>query len=300
MADHKSLAAALAAFQAEVPKMSKDEHAKVKGRSEKTGEFYDRSYNYAGLDQFVEIVEPVLGKHGLSITSKTTFADSMFMLEVSLLHESGERETAYWPLPDPRRVGPQDLGSAMTYGKRYLGWGLTGTFPGGIDDDGAKAQQSHQDSWDHAKPQRPVADKPVSAPPAPEKDWTKATDQEIADLHKRIENLPIGQAVNGYDWMAGKGLHKRAIPTVTDDADVLLNATEVLAIRIADEAVKPDVPLEYLAELRAYAGARGLLKMQVSEATTLDEELSMAADVRKAPASGDDGSAQPAMQGTGD
>src|ERR1700760_4703631 len=80
---HASLAEALAAFQAEVPKMSKDETAKVK--SEKA----NYTYGYAGLAQFVEIVEPVLGKHGLSITSKTTFdGNGNFMLEVSLLHES--------------------------------------------------------------------------------------------------------------------------------------------------------------------------------------------------------------------
>jgi len=280
---HSNLAGALAAFQAELPKMSKDERAKVKGKSEKTGEFYDRSYDYAGLDQFVEIVEPVLGKHGLAVTSKTTFDEhGNFVLEVSLVHESGERETAYWPLPDPRRYGPQDIGSSMTYGRRYLGWGLTGTFPGGIDDDGEKAQANVQrDRWENAKPK---AEKPVSGPPAPEKDWSKATDAEVGDLHKRIETLPIGQAVNGYDWMAGKGLHNRNIPLVTDDGNFTVNATEVLAVRLADEAVKPDTVLAQIADLRAWADARGLLKIQVSEETTLDEELAMARDTKSGQA----------------
>lgn len=299
MAEHKSLAAALAAFQADLPKITKDETAKVTGES-KTGAKVSYSYGYAGLDSVVEAVLPALGKQGLSISSKTILFDNLFSLVVTLKHESGDEDSAVWPLPDPRRSGPQDLGSAMTYGRRYLTLALTGTFPGGEDDDGAKAQaNSQQQRWEDAKPQRPAADKPVSAPPAPEKDWSKATDAEIGDLHRRIETLPIGQAVNGYDWMAGKGLHQRSTPMV-GEADILLNATEVLAIRIADEAVKPDVPLEYIAELRAYADTRGLLKMQVSEATTLDEELAMAHDVRMAPASGDDGSAQPAMMGTGD
>lgn len=280
MTDQKTLAGALAAFQAELPKLVKDETANVTGKG-KDGGTVKYKYGYADLAQVCETVLPVLGKHGLSVTSGTVILGNGFVLEVTLLHESGEERTAVWPLPDPMRTGPQDLGSAMTYGRRYLTLALTGTFPGGEDDDGAKAQSyAQQERWDNAKPQR--ADKPVSAPPAPEKDWSKATDAEIGDLHKRIETLPIGQAVNGYDWMAGKGLHQRDIPLASDAGDFRVTATEVLAIRLADEAVKPDATLDQITDLRAYAEARGLLKIQVSESTTLDEELAMARDTRKA------------------
>jgi len=297
MTSHETLAAALAAVQAKLPKLVKGETAKVTGES-KTGAKVSYSYGYAGLDQVVEAVLPALGENGLSISSKTTIAEGGgFMLEVALMHEKGDREIGYWPLPDPRRSGPQEIGSAMTYGRRYLTLALTGTFPGGEDDDGAKAQNyAQQERWDNAKPQ---ASKPVSAPPAPEKDWSKATDAEIGDLHRRIETLPIGQAVNGYDWMAGKNLHNRNIPLVTDDGNFTVNATEVLAVRIADEAVKPEASLQQIADLHAYADARGLLKVAVSDDTTLDEELAMARDT-KSPASGDDGSAKAATMGTGD
>lgn len=279
MADHKTLAEALAAFQAELPKLTKDEKATVKGET-KDGRKYDRSYGYADLGQVVEAVLPILGKHGLSITSGTVFIGDSFVLEVTLLHEGGGGErTAVWPLPDPRRSGPQDIGSAMTYGRRYLTLALTGTYPGGEDDDGAKAQSyAQQERWDNARPQQ--AAKPVSDPPGPEKDWSKATDAEIGELHQRIETLPIGQAVNGYDWMASKGLHNRNIPLITDDGEFTVNATEVLALRLADDAVKADATLDQIADLRTYAEARGLLKVQVSGETTLDEELAMARDTK--------------------
>lgn len=271
MAEHETLAEALAAFQAEVPKMSKDEHAKVTGKSKETGERYDRSYNYAGLDQFVEIVEPVLGKHGLSITSKTTFTDGLFMLEVSLLHESGERETAYWPLPDPRRVGPQDLGSAMTYGKRYLGWGLTGTFPGGIDDDGAKAQQrSDRDSWESA---RPRGDRPVSAPPAQNAPAAQPTD---ADVLKWITPLPtadIAQAIKVYDWLKDKVLHNRVVKMDHPDGPVAVHATGLLAGRIADEAMSERATVEQIKWLQEAANVRKLMDVKVSETETLAQAL---------------------------
>lgn len=258
MAKHETLAAALAAFQAVVPKMSKDETAKVK--SEKA----NYTYGYAGLDQFVEIVEPVLGQHGMSITSRTTFTDSVFMLEVSLVHEGGERETAYWPLPDPRRAGPQDLGSAMTYGRRYLGWGLTGTFPGGIDDDGAKAQTTARDSWEDAKP-RPPAQQAAPTPADPPKVKKEWTNDEVRDQHAKLMGLDVDKAVTLYDWMAGKGLHDRRIDDVT--------ATQLMATRISDEALDILNTTGGIEKLRTIAEARGLLKIQVSDTETLDQVL---------------------------
>lgn len=276
MAEHQSLAEALAAFQAEVPKMSKDEHAKVTGKSKETGERYDRSYNYAGLDQFVEIVEPVLGKHGLSITSKTTFTDGLFMLEVSLLHESGERETAYWPLPDPRRVGPQDLGSAMTYGKRYLGWGLTGTFPSGVDDDGAKAQQrSDRDSWESARPRE---NRPVSAPPAQQAPKTSYTDDEVLRYVTPMPTADVTKALQVYDWMASKDLHKRVVQMDYDGMKVAVTATDLIAGRIADEAARDGVTLDEIKALETQANNRGLMKIEVGEQETLALSLLLARD----------------------
>lgn len=275
---HASLAAALAAFQAELPKLIKGETAKVTGENAKTGAKVSYSYGYAGLDQVVEAVLPALGKNGLAISSKTVISDGGFMLEVALMHEKGEREIGYWPLPDPRRSGPQEIGSAMTYGRRYLTLALTGTFPGGEDDDGAKAQTyAQQERWDNAKPQR--ADKPVSAPPAPEKDWSKASDAEILELHHKIETLPIGQAVSGYDWMASLNLHKRKVEIPTDEGPQKVDATDVLAYRFADVAAKPTTTLDDLEYMTTAADTRGLMKIMVSADTTLGEELGMAREV---------------------
>lgn len=269
MAEYKTLAEALAAFQAVVPKMSKDETAKVSGEGKNGPVKY--TYGYAGLDQFVDIVEPVLGAHGLAVTSKTVFTpEGGFMLEVALVHESGERETAVWPLPDPRRSGPQDIGSAMTYGRRYLGWGLTGTFPGGVDDDGAQAQQTARESWESAQPRQAAApaNRPASAPPAPAAPRKTAwTDVEVAEQQEKLVNLPMDQAVVLYDWMAGKGLHERGIGPSGKTATLLL------ALRIGDAALLPDAAPEEIATMRDLADSRGLLKVKVSESETLDEVL---------------------------
>lgn len=271
MAEHKGLAAALAAFQAEVPKMSKDETAKVK--SDKA----NYSYGYASLDQFVEIVEPVLGKHGLSVTSAPIWMDGgRFVLLVTLLHESGEERTGYWPLPDPagRGVGPQDIGSAMTYGRRYVGWGLTGTFPSDIDDDGQKAQQTARESWDNAQPVRPPANRPVSAPPAdPAPKKTSWTDAEVFGYQAKMAAGPLDVAVKGYDWMATRDLHNRKVANPTDADAPHYTATETLALRLAHEAVKPDNFPADIEQMQEWATARGLMKIKVSETEELVEVL---------------------------
>jgi len=283
-----TLASALAAFQAELPKIRKDETAKVTGES-KSGAKVNYSYGYAGLDTVVDTVLPVLGKHGLSITAKSTFADSNFMLEVSLLHESGERETGYWPLPDPRRVGPQDLGSAYTYGRRYLTLALTGTFPGGEDDDGQKAQQSSRDSWEDAKPrQRPAEDRQAQAgqepqaipSPAPAK--TAWTDAEVASFMTPMPTAPVEKVVKVYDWMASKKLHNREVVGVLGGVigdGVKVTATVVVAHRLASAALEHDATVGGIADIRNMAADRGLLKIQLSETETLEQALHEARDL---------------------
>lgn len=289
---HESLAAALAAFQAELPKLRKDETAKVTGES-KSGAKISYSYGYAGLDAVVEAVLPALGKHGLSVTSKSVIdASGSFTLEVSLLHEGGEREIGYWPLPDPRRAGPQDIGSSYTYGRRYLTLALTGTFPGGEDDDGQKAQQSARDSWETAQPrqtaqafdqhrrgvnhegdrQAQAGQEPQAAPAAaaPKTSWT---DAEVFGYQVKLAAVELPKAVAAYDWMAGKDLHNRKVDNPADPNAMARTATEIMAELLAESAISPDSTSADIDGLKVLAADRGLLKVQVSERETLDQVI---------------------------
>lgn len=278
MTQHENLAAALAAFQAELPKLIKDEKASVKGET-RDGRSYDRSYGYADLAQVVETILPALGKHGLSIMSRTTADNGAFLLEVKLLHAGGEYETAVWPLPIPggRGGGPQDIGSAMTYGRRYLTLALSGAYPGGEDDDGAKAQQSARESWDDAKPVRP-SNRPVSAPPTqapaepPRPPKTSWTDTEVYDIQARMGTETLAAALRAYDWMAGKGLHNQTVGHPDHPDDAPMNATTVISVKIAAAAQAETSP-EIIDQLRAQAGNRGLLKVMVSPTEALDQVI---------------------------
>jgi hypothetical protein len=268
MAEHKTLAEALAAFQAEVPKMSKDETAKVK--SDKA----NYTYGYASLDQFVEIVEPVLGKHGLSVTSAPDWVEGRYTLIVTLLHESGEERSGKWPLPNPDRSGPQDIGSAMTYGRRYVGWGLTGTFPGGIDDDGKQAQQAARNGWENARPAQAQA--PAEPPKPPKTSWT---DEEITTYQQKIKTLDWNKAAVLYDWMAAKDLHQRPI------GDSGVTATLVMALHLADVALSLDRTAEDIQAIQQIGATRGLLNTKVSATETLEEALFGAIELAKHAAS---------------
>jgi hypothetical protein len=128
--EHASLAAALVAFQSELPKVSK-------GRTVNTGSF---SYKYADLATITEIVLPVLTKHGLSFTTRPRFnAESGgYELVGVLLHTSGESVEGSLPL---HGRSPQEVGSALSYARRYLVSALTGLVADD-DDDGQAANKA--------------------------------------------------------------------------------------------------------------------------------------------------------------
>jgi len=285
MPQHETLAAALAAFQAELPKLTKDQKAKVTGESQ-SGAKVSYSYGYAGLDQVTEEVSPALGKHGLSFTAFPTIADTGFVLSYSLLHESGESRTGTWPLPDPTRTKPQQLGSAITYARRYAFMAVTNTFPGGEDDDGAAAvPTAHQDramspeEFQNLPRERPQRNRPVSAPPAPAKDWSQATDAEILDLHAKLDSGELEKVGKLYDWMATKGIHQREVGGLGGSHSPI-SATTRVAVRIASIGSDDTTTVENLSWLRDFADGRGLLKTQVSPKSTLGEWLEQEKDRR--------------------
>lgn len=143
--EHKTLAEALAAFQAEIPTIKKGNTAKVKT---KTGGEY--SYSYADLTDVTEIAFPLLSKHGLAFTASPTIMGERFVLAYKLIHTSGEYESGQYPLNASGT--PQEAGSAITYARRYALTAITGIAPGGDDDDAKAATfKSTAQSWEPPK-----------------------------------------------------------------------------------------------------------------------------------------------------
>jgi hypothetical protein len=171
---------ALAALQAEMPKVVKNKTAKV--RMKAGGEY---SYKYADLADVSDAILPCLARHGLAFISRPTWtADGRFVLAYSLVHESGEREDGEYPLP--AGLPPQETGSAITYGRRYALTSATG-IAADEDDDAQMAQHSDRadsagDAFAAASTERPKQDggrqwKPRDAPAAQEQHSRQAPAQ---------------------------------------------------------------------------------------------------------------------------
>jgi hypothetical protein len=72
---------------------------------------------YADLASIIEATRKPLTDNGLSITQATEMNGSGFGLRTTLRHSSGESVDAFYPLP--ANAKPQELGSALTYARRY-------------------------------------------------------------------------------------------------------------------------------------------------------------------------------------
>lgn len=293
MTKHENLATALAAFQAELPKLAKDQSAKVTGETN-DGRKISYSYGYAGLDTVTEEVSPALGKHGLSFTAFPTMLDNgIFVLFYALLHEAGEVREGTWPLPDPMRTKPQQLGSAITYARRYAFMAVTNTFPGGEDDDGAQSvpAQRSMGAEDIANlpRERPARqqrdDEPGTPATAPKKEWT---DEEVSGYVGKLATVDLDKLGTAYDWMASKGLHGR----VVQDVGGPVTATSLVVDRLAQTAGGENITVENVAWIRDFADARGLLKLPTVGGGSLGDLLTARKDALTKAALDDNPNAQ--------
>jgi hypothetical protein len=127
---------ALAALQAEMPVVPKGQKATVPTKS---GGNY--TYTYASLHDVTKVMYPLLAKHGLAFScAPEVRADGTSVIEGMLLHTSGESITS--SLPMFGRTA-QEIGSSLTYARRYLLGCLTGVVTDD-DEDGTLAQKAAQ------------------------------------------------------------------------------------------------------------------------------------------------------------
>src|SRR5690606_7949636 len=92
------LAKALAKFHTDLPEVKKDATNPHFGSK------------YADLADIVKVVLPKLAAVGLTWIATPTMTEDGFVLAYELRHETGEKVEGAWPLPDPERAKPQELG----------------------------------------------------------------------------------------------------------------------------------------------------------------------------------------------
>lgn len=109
----KSLASALVAFQGVVPTITKTQTATVQM---KNGGQY--SYKYADLADIWDAIRKPLKDSGLAVTQFLTSDEQGDYIITKLWHESGETEASSFVIPTGGKT-PQEVGSVITYYKRY-------------------------------------------------------------------------------------------------------------------------------------------------------------------------------------
>lgn len=142
--------------------------------TDETAQAGNRTYKYLNLATILKTIKPVFEKHGLAFSQRVTFDNAGEARQVI-----GTVETIIFDDKDlmvacsyPFFVtgDPQQVGSAITYARRYSLYAVLGIFPD-KDDDGAYAKQRYE-----------TADRAISA-------------EQYADLVKAMNdhNIPAGE-----------------------------------------------------------------------------------------------------------
>jgi hypothetical protein len=134
---------AKAEFQKRCPPITKSKTARIVSR---TGASY--TYSYAALDEIIAKVDPLLSELGFSKAWKQRPEKDGVSANCVLSHEQGhEEESGFITMPiasgDGRMNGSQQVGSALTYARRYSLLAVLGLAPEDDDDAQGTEGRSH-------------------------------------------------------------------------------------------------------------------------------------------------------------
>jgi hypothetical protein len=98
---------------------------------------------YADLAEGLDVIRPVLAKHGIAFVQATEFENDMVILRTRLIHGNQFLESSY---PVSRLDKHQTMGASLTYAKRQALFSLVGV-SGDDDDDGEITRKTPGDRW---------------------------------------------------------------------------------------------------------------------------------------------------------
>lgn len=215
---------ALLAFQADRPTLVKDKKA--------------HNSTYADLAQVYDAALPKLNALGVLWKAKATVPDGgEFGIQYALTHvASGTSETGFWPL---KRVdNPQQMGSLVTYARRYALCAALNLVAEEDDDGGAAAsgQRYAQRAAQQPRRQQPEG-QPVQRaqrvrggqPPLPGEEAGKADPKQMRHMHALWNELGYGGEENRSTRLA-RTANILGLPDLNSSADL----TREQASRVID------------------------------------------------------------------
>jgi hypothetical protein len=193
---------------------------------------------YSSLEMCLEVIKPVLAKNGLFLTQSLGLANDGLNVLITRIHhdKSGEAIESLVKLT-PDGPGPQKLGAAITYMRRYALLALVGVASEG-DPDGS-AVSSHGPAYKpHSYAQERAA--PVSLPQqsmANPSDW-KIPFGKFRGM--RVGDVPINELANYAAWLQ-KDAGKSGKP-LSDDASHFIAVVREMSNESAHFADDSSVP----------------------------------------------------------
>ena len=149
--------------------------------TDETAQAGKKTYRYLNLATILKTIKPVFEKHGLAFSQRVTFDSTgearQVIGTVETIIFDDKEQMAACSYPFFVTGDPQQVGSAITYARRYSLYAVLGIFPD-KDDDGAYAKQRYD-----------TADRPISA-------------EQYAELVKAMDarNIPVearGEFIGG-------------------------------------------------------------------------------------------------------
>lgn len=117
--------------------------------------------NYADLNSVWEAAKEALHSNGFTISQPTVFRDGVMLVETLLLHTSGEWIMGEY-LVTTEKPGPQAIGAAVSYARRYALASIVGVTTGEVDDDGESAT-NHEKKTENVPASPATATAPAAA-----------------------------------------------------------------------------------------------------------------------------------------
>lgn len=186
------LVAALAKAQKVITAPTKNREVTVTPRS--GGSSY--KFSYTTLDALIDHVREPLTENGLWFVQTTEGTPAGFVLKTTLLHDSGEWIAGEIPMVDPG--SNQQLGSALTYQRRYALAGILGIASDSDDDANGADGNAVESSRDKATPPRSPPPRP--APPKPAGEAKKAAVEFAKQAGVDLAGLVLKEQLTA--WLA--------------------------------------------------------------------------------------------------
>jgi len=154
---------------------------------------------YSDLGSVMEACKDAFNNHGISVIQPIVLQDNINVVKTILLHESGEFIESSMKVSCKNPDNPQEMGSAITYAKRYALQALA--FIPSEDDDGEKAMGRVEEKPRPTAPvkkidpevmQRPMQMKPNE--PVITTDFCESCKKPITSKVKSYSIMKLGKA----------------------------------------------------------------------------------------------------------